>query len=159
MSESERTAQRIAGMSRVSAGSVFHAAGTVPITAPEVIAGLIQRAQRDAEATNKATAKAQAEAAKLAADAKAVLDLSNADGDLSNKDLAVLIRWKLGPRGGASQYKNAGAWQAAWATLKDAPTPEPKGEEASLPYAEGLALLVQQMAAGGPSCYEGMYRR
>jgi len=35
----------------------------------------------------------------------------------------------------------------AWATLKDAPTPEPEGEEAPLPYAEELALLVQELAA------------
>ena len=67
MSESGRIVQRIAGMSRVSSGSLFHAAGSLPITAPEVIAGLIQRHQRDVDAANKATATTHAEAEKLAA--------------------------------------------------------------------------------------------
>ena len=56
MSQSERTTQRTAGMSCASAGSVFNASGALMGTAPEVIAGFIQRAQRDAAATNKATA-------------------------------------------------------------------------------------------------------
>ena len=64
----------------------------------------------------------------------------------SNKDLTALIKWKPGPRGGASQYNDHEARRVAWATLKDAPTPEPEGEEAPLPYAEELALLVQELA-------------
>ena len=67
MSESERIVQRIASMSRASSGSLFHAAGAMPITTPEVIVGLIQRHQRDADAANKATAKTHAETEKLAA--------------------------------------------------------------------------------------------
>ena len=59
----------------------------------------------------------------------------------SNKDLTALIKWKPGPRGGASQYNDHEARRVAWATLKDAPTPEPEGEEAPLPYAEELTLL------------------
>jgi hypothetical protein len=34
-------------------------------------------------------------------------------GVLSNKDLTTLIKWKLGPRGGASQYSNVEARRAA----------------------------------------------
>ena len=77
-----------------------------------------------------------------------MLDLKKADGDLSNKGLRALVKWKPGPRGGASQYSNPEARRAAWATLKDAPTPEPEGEEAPLPYAEELALLVQGPSMG-----------
>ena len=59
----------------------------------------------------------------------------------------LFIKCKPGPRGGASQYNNAGARRAAWAALEVASTSEPKGEEAPLPYAEELALLVHHMAA------------
>ena len=141
----DRDIRRIIETTRLSAGSMFAACGSMALSEDTVLVGLIERENKTEKEKRVKAKAAHAERTKLQAAGKAILARQCT---LGGKELKTLIAWYEEPRCGSSG-KSVAELSAWWDRLKgnEAPVIEPLGEEEPLPYDDILVRLRARMAA------------
>ena len=106
--------------------------------------GLVKRAQAEAQKERTESAKKKADSLALRDRAQEILAQGKADDSLSDSELADLLKWKLGPRGGISKLGTKAKKLEKWREVKDGPDADDEEEEDAepLPYEGELDFLL-----------------
>jgi hypothetical protein len=143
-STEEGQVQRIIESRGVSAGSMFIAVGAQAMNGAVALRGLVKRAQAEAQKERTESAKKKADSLALRDRAQEILAQGKADDSLSDSELADLLKWKLGPRGGISKLGTKAKKLEKWREVKDGPDADDEEEEDAepLPYEGELDFLL-----------------
>ena len=125
---------------------MFCAIGAQAMNGRVALQGLVARAQGDAKQQRAAREKKQSSTALLRERAQEILALEKNDTELGDAELNDLLKWKMGPRGGASKVGAKAAKLAKWLEIKDddAAEEEAEDDDEPLPFEDELGFLDAQ---------------
>lgn len=130
---------------------MFCAVGAKALTEDSVLIGFIERSHKAEKEKRAKLIKARESRRSDEAEARVILAKEKPDAQLVGAELDVLLRWKLGPKWGASKVKNVADKRAKWVEVKAEPEPivEPAEDLPPLPH-EGVLRRLRARAAATP---------